>query len=360
MRGFHSFRECIVSVGQISKVFGSSMCRMGGCTILASVTGKIVQQESPVLNPSDLISVDVKYTSQCAPSTELNTPSKQSKCLLVSQHLSDLLTRSIVPESFVAFSPTTLASGKSFPLYVMWDLSLQISILQEDGSLLDVALLAAMMALNDVTLPSLYLTRDPISSSYCASTKVDSSEDCILISKSSSLRFCAFPLSVTFGIASIKDGPQIVVDPSLEEEDGVGMSTFSLIFNVANVSSHSSKSYFGLDFLDEPIFWLILKEGGIPIILSMDGDRNSSEAKTFSNTVVTLQTGQVIDVADPFNSKENAEKERLDQLAKSLHPQPAIVNKETIKIGRERIKAIINAIKNEELEEDESKMDIEK
>lgn len=94
--------------------------------------------------------MELYYTSQCASQSDLNSPSRKSKCSIISELVTKFVSKSISTESLTVIDENTQNYlGKKLSFRIHWKIKVEIFILEEDGSLLDCALLSAMVALKD-------------------------------------------------------------------------------------------------------------------------------------------------------------------------------------------------------------------
>ncbi|KAK3248413.1 hypothetical protein CYMTET_42120 [Cymbomonas tetramitiformis] len=141
-------RATSVAAGAVSKADGSALVKIGNTTMIAGVKLEIMR---PTDDASDVgtVEVTVEMPPLCSASVRSGRPTEEAQS--ASQRISEVLTHPAV------FDLTQLCIAKGQAAWVAY---LDIFCLDADGNIFDAALLAAVAALSDVTLPAVTVLED--------------------------------------------------------------------------------------------------------------------------------------------------------------------------------------------------------
>jgi exosome complex component RRP43 len=197
-RTFLQRRPVSIRSGAITTSNGSCLTKIGATSVLAAIKLEV----SPPLNAtptSGFLEVSVQLTPLCSPRFKVGKPSDEAFAL--QQHLQRVLVEGHVLD----LEQLCIEEGKA-----VWNIKLDVICLNHDGGCDDAALLAAVGALQDLTLPTtITKVEDEQQSSRGVVVDIDPTGPV------SALSLGGVPLPVTYG----RIGKHWIVDPTAEEEE---------------------------------------------------------------------------------------------------------------------------------------------
>ncbi|GAA6000741.1 hypothetical protein JCM10207_004634 [Rhodosporidiobolus poonsookiae] len=186
------WRDASVNIGSVSTAPSSALVRLGKTSLVCGVTLEIAPPDLARPNEGFIIP-NVDLSPLCSPIFRPGPPADEAQVL--SARLRDvLLASNVLPLSSLVIEP-----GKA-----VWVVYLDVVCLNYDGGILDAAVLAAVGALRNLTLPKAEFDVD------------DQQAVCERISETSPgtrIPLAAEPYSVTFGVFQ----GQLLPDPTLFE-----------------------------------------------------------------------------------------------------------------------------------------------
>ncbi|AIS32545.1 MULTISPECIES: exosome complex protein Rrp42 [Methanobacterium] len=187
-RALDQYREVSLETGVIKKAEGSARVKIGKTQIVVGAKPQIGEPFPDTPNVGVLIT-NSELNPMAAPNFEAGPPNETSV------ELSRVTDRCIREGKVVDLEKLTIIPGKK-----VWMIFLDLHIIDYDGNLMDAAVLGSLAALMDAKIPS---------------TTIDGDEVVIDYEQMVPLPIKEQPLMCTLA----KIGGELVVDPSLEEDD---------------------------------------------------------------------------------------------------------------------------------------------
>jgi len=184
------FRPTIINRDSISKAEGSALVKIGSTTVICGIKAELAEPDNT--EPSlGFIVPNIDMTKLCSPKHRAIGVS------LDSQILNQTLLNIIINSGCVDLSQLCIAKGK-----LAWVLYCDLVCLDDDGAVLDVAVIALMAALKSLSLPKV---------TYDIDTKAIKVDDKV----KSSLSMTCLPVATSFIMFEHK---YLLVDPTADEE----------------------------------------------------------------------------------------------------------------------------------------------
>ncbi|MEW5302693.1 MAG: hypothetical protein WDW38_004196 [Sanguina aurantia] len=207
-------RPVTIGVGTISSADGSALVKLGRSSALAGVKLELARPEEGCSGAGSL-SFNVEIAPFAMGGADHLKAGRQPEWL---RTLSLQLHASLLGSGLVDLQQLSLNEGKS-----CWRATVDVYILDVDGAVFDVVLLAVVAALRSTVLPAVTISQDGQSvrrsAAAAGSGNSDSSAQAAAAAGSSTkaaslLQLSATPISCTFGIC----GSHTLTDPTYEEE----------------------------------------------------------------------------------------------------------------------------------------------
>ncbi|KAK2964324.1 hypothetical protein BLNAU_855 [Blattamonas nauphoetae] len=246
-----SFRPCSVTCRTIPDTLGSCVVKHGANYIVSTVVGSLSRKTSITSKFDSLIAVNVQYSSQTHPQFENAQMERDRRILFISSFLESLIGQCI-DESSLSLQNIPLKNRKSPLSLLAWSLTVDITILEEDGDPTDAAVLSCFMGLKSVKFPELFVSENPHTRSFSISPVQPENE--IGRIAPAHLEFITLPICVTFGIVNTVKGILLLADPS-EEELTLPASTIRFVIDILR---------------EQPRFLMLEKDAGIPLDFSKE------------------------------------------------------------------------------------------
>lgn len=186
-RGFDDYREISLETGVIKKAEGSARVKIGNTQIMVGAKPQIGEPFSDTPNVGVLMT-NSELIPMAAPDFEPGPPDERSV------ELARVTDRCMREAGVLDLEKLAIVEGEK-----VWMIFLDLHILDYDGNLMDAAVLGSMAAIMDTKIPE---------------TRVEGDEIIIDREKMIPLPIKEKALMCTFA----KIGGELVVDPSLEEE----------------------------------------------------------------------------------------------------------------------------------------------
>ncbi|OPY24366.1 MAG: Exosome complex component Rrp42 [Methanobacterium sp. PtaU1.Bin242] len=186
-RGFDDYREISLETGVIKKAEGSARVKIGNTQIMVGTKPQIGEPFSDTPNVGVLMT-NSELIPMAAPDFEPGPPDERSV------ELARVTDRCMREAGVLDLEKLAIVEGEK-----VWMIFLDLHILDYDGNLMDAAVLGSMAAIMDTKIPE---------------TRVEGDEIIIDREKMIPLPIKEKALMCTFA----KIGGELVVDPSLEEE----------------------------------------------------------------------------------------------------------------------------------------------
>ncbi|GAA5826297.1 hypothetical protein JCM11251_007246 [Rhodosporidiobolus azoricus] len=208
------WRDASVNIGSVSTAPSSALVRLGKTSLVCGVTLEIAPPELSRPNEGFIIP-NVDLSPLCSPLFRPGPPADEAQVL--SSRLRDvLLASNIIPLSSLVIEP-----GKA-----VWVVYLDVVCLNYDGGILDAAVLAAVGALKNLTLPAAIFDVDE-NRAVCERNSESS--------PGSRIPLGGEPYSVSFGVFN----GHILPDPTLFESQ-LCTSEITVVLSAASDSSSTS------------------------------------------------------------------------------------------------------------------------
>ncbi|KAL7005935.1 hypothetical protein EMMF5_004476 [Cystobasidiomycetes sp. EMM_F5] len=134
-------RDPAINIGSISSAHGSALVRLGDTTVLCGINAEIAEPD--LLAPhSGYLVPNVDLPAMCSPKYRPGPPPDEA------QVLSNRIRNIALSSGIVSLQSLCIKSGKA-----VWVLYADIVCINDDGSVLDAALLALTAALRQTRLP---------------------------------------------------------------------------------------------------------------------------------------------------------------------------------------------------------------
>jgi exosome complex component RRP43 len=205
-RKFDEFRDTLLNSCCIESADGSAMIKMGNSALICGIKSDLIEPKSE--SPDEgLITITVELPALC--SVKYSSGVGNSDALVLQQLLQNVINQS---------KPIDLKKLCISEAKFVWNLNIEVICLNNDGNIIDCALIAILAALQSCSLQSVELN--------------DKNE---IVYKDSKipLEVMNFPIGTTF---SIIDG-KTLCDPSLEEES-LADSIINFVVNADNDIIH--------------------------------------------------------------------------------------------------------------------------
>jgi exosome complex component RRP43 len=189
-REFLEFRATIINKDSITRAEGSALVKIGNTTVICGIKAELAEPDNLDQNIGFLIP-NIELSKLCSPKYRAIGVSVDSQ--VMSQTLFNIMVNSECLDP----ADLCIAKGK-----LVWVLYCDLVCLDDDGSVLDVAVLALSTALKSLKLPKV---------DYDVDTKVIKVDDTI----KSPLKLKCLPVASTF----ILFEGNLLADPSADEEN---------------------------------------------------------------------------------------------------------------------------------------------
>jgi exosome complex component RRP43 len=226
-REFLEFRPTIINKNSFSRADGSALVKIGNTTVVCGIKAELSEPDNLDQNIGFIIP-NIELTKLCSPKYRAIGVSIESQ--LISQALFNIIINS------ECIDPTELCIVKG---KLVWALYCDMICLDDDGSVLDVAVIALSTALKSLKLPKV---------DYDMDTKTIKVDDKV----KSSLRMKCIPVASTF--VTFKN--RLLVDPTADEE-GVSDTTVTIAMSDGNINYIHQP---GGNSLEQARFDVILKQ----------------------------------------------------------------------------------------------------
>ncbi|KAG5671510.1 hypothetical protein PVAND_001704 [Polypedilum vanderplanki] len=190
-REFNEFRATIINKDSISRAEGSALVKIGNTTVLCGIKAELAEPDNIDQNIGFIVP-NIELSKLCSPKYRAIGVSVDS------QVMSQTIFNIIVNSECIDPADLCIAKGK-----LVWVLYCDLVCLDDDGSVLDVAILALSTALKSLKLPKVDFDID---------TKVIKVNDKIR----SPLKLKCLPVASSF---IIFENDYLLVDPSSDEEN---------------------------------------------------------------------------------------------------------------------------------------------
>ncbi|KAK0520528.1 hypothetical protein OC834_007004 [Tilletia horrida] len=190
-RAFDEHRPTHINVGAIETADGSCMVKLGSTLVIAGVKAEIARPEEGSPGQGWIVP-NLDLSAGCSPRFKSGPPGDDV------QALTDRLLDIFADASAVPLQSLLIEHARA-----AWCLYIDIVCLAYDGNVLDAAVLAAIGALRDVSLPDAWWD-DELGQALCSSRSEDFRP----------LKIASTPLSFSFGIHESK---HLLTDPSAFE-----------------------------------------------------------------------------------------------------------------------------------------------
>ncbi|GIL72003.1 hypothetical protein Vretimale_572 [Volvox reticuliferus] len=196
-------RAVTIGAGAITSVDGSALVKVGRTTVLAGVRLEIIRPDemSPSLGQLALNVELAPFSSQ-----EYRPGRQPDHVSAVTEHLTTAL---LAGGDAVELSSLCIAQGKA-----AWRASLDLYVLDADGCVLDVALLAALAALRNTCIPPVRTTREGHYVAVTGGQAGGAGGEGVVDSSPTAIGLGRCPLSLT---CCLYRG-HLLVDPTADEE----------------------------------------------------------------------------------------------------------------------------------------------
>lgn len=188
-RNLKEFRSTIINKESISKAEGSALVKIGNTTVVCGIKAELAEPDNLDQNIGFIVP-NIDLTKMCSPKYRAIGVSVDA------QVMSQALFNIIINSECIDPSDLCIAKGK-----LVWVLYCDLVCLDDDGSVLDVAVLALTTALKSLKLPKV---------EYDVDTKIIKVND----KQKSSLKLKCLPVASTF----IMFENYLLADPSADEE----------------------------------------------------------------------------------------------------------------------------------------------
>ena len=149
-RGLNEYRPLSIELGYIPKAEGSALVRLGNTVVLVGIkTG--VGSPFPDTPDEGILLVNAEFLPLASPSFEPGPPDENAT------ELARVVDRSLREIRAVDLSKLAIIPGKK-----VWELWVDIYVLDHDGNLLDASMLAAMAALSSAKMPEIAVEDDEV------------------------------------------------------------------------------------------------------------------------------------------------------------------------------------------------------
>ena len=149
-RGLNEYRPLSIELGYIPKAEGSALVRLGNTVVLVGIkTG--VGSPFPDTPDEGILLVNAEFLPLASPSFEPGPPDENAT------ELARVVDRSLREIRAVDRSKLAIIPGKK-----VWELWVDIYVLDHDGNLLDASMLAAMAALSSAKMPEIAVENDEV------------------------------------------------------------------------------------------------------------------------------------------------------------------------------------------------------
>ena len=216
-RDFLESREITIETGVVHNAEGSAIVTLGGTKVIAGIKAAI-EKPFPDMPNKGSMGVNIERSPMADPNFENGPPSPNAI------ELARVVDRGIRESGAIDFEALCLVEGEK-----VWTIFIDITILNNEGNLLDTCSIAALAALKDTILP-----------------KVDDEFNIIKGEKDSGLKLNFSPLLFTF----FKIGDKILLDADLYEE-GVADARFSVAINENGIMTAMQKGIGGSFSIEE-------------------------------------------------------------------------------------------------------------
>lgn len=190
-RAFDEYREIIVEPGVIGKAEGSARVKIGNTQIMIGAKPQLGSpfSDTPTFG---VLMTNTELLPMAAPNFEAGPPDENSV------ELSRVTDRCIREGEVVDLEKLCVVEGEK-----VWMVFLDLHVLDYDGNLIDAAVLGSVAALMNTKLPTTKIEGDEIVLDYDNMIPLPINEKALM---------CTFA----------KIGGELLIDPSLEEEDIMG------------------------------------------------------------------------------------------------------------------------------------------
>ena len=239
-------RHISIRAGAVTTANGSCLTKIGATSVLAAIKLEV----SAPLNATPtagFLEVSVQLTPLCSPRFKVGKPSDEAFAL--QQHLQRILVGGHV----IDLEQLCIEEGKA-----VWNVKLDVLCLNHDGGCDDAALLAAVGALKNLTLPrTITKVEDANQSSRGIIVEIDDNDNNNnkgAQNSSTQLSIGGMPMPLTYGRFEGK----WIVDPTAEEEEWMDST-------VTVVVGGGERSSAGGDSGEEDRVYSVYKPGGASI-----------------------------------------------------------------------------------------------
>jgi exosome complex component RRP43 len=218
-RGLTSVRKTVITLGSLNQsADGSSFVKIGSTTCVCGIRAEIGQSKYS----QSSLALNVELSPLCSSKFIRGRPSEQAQ--VVAQSLNSLVKNIINLEELKC----NIVSGGDEDESLSWYLWVDVCWLDYDGNIFDAAIISAIGALKNLTLPNI----KKVNGLYCYTKE-----------RPNSLTLDEFPLSLTFSMMD----RFILCDPTFEEEN-LQSGTFTIVVNQSGeFISISKPNGFSLD-----------------------------------------------------------------------------------------------------------------
>lgn len=182
------FRQISVEIGYAKKANGSALVRIGDTAVLAGVKSETREPFDDMPDQGNLI-ISVEFPPIASESFELGPPDENAI------EISRVVDRSIRDSKSIDLTKLCIIPGKR-----VWNVWVDIYVLDHGGNILDASTMAAVLALYNAKLPKVVVEGDQV--------KTDNT----IMETQVPIRYPVVSVSVC------KIGNKLIVDPTIEEE----------------------------------------------------------------------------------------------------------------------------------------------